>query len=150
LAREDPENQCSGREVITHVKQYDFLTNLPPYIKGKEGFLGIRHDLKQITGKNEATLVDCVPRRSVISPVHYDSCLDWIERYYTDVPLLQARIKHLAAQNALLKQENLDLKARTERENKCFKRARNIIIKNATSFKAIINFELSDPSLANF
>jgi hypothetical protein len=150
LAREDPKNQCSRREVITHVKQYDFMTNLPPCLKGKEGFSGIGHDLEQTTGKNEAPLVDCVPRRSVISPVHCDSCLDWIEHYYTDVPLLQARIKILAAQNALLKQENLDLKAHTERENKRFKRAGNIIIKNTTSFKAIINSELSDPSLANF
>jgi hypothetical protein len=82
--------------------------------------------------------------------VHCDSCLDWIERYYTDVPLLQARIKSLAAQNALLKQENLDLKTHTERENKRFKRDGNIIIKNTTSFKEIINSELSDPSLANF
>jgi hypothetical protein len=122
LAREDPKNQCSRREVITHDEQYDFVTNLPPCLKGKEGFLGIGHNLEQTTGKNEAPLVDCDPRRSTITPVHCDSCLDWIERYYTDVPLLQARVKRLAAQNALLKQENLDLKAHTERENKRFKR----------------------------
>jgi hypothetical protein len=85
LAREDPKNQCSRREVITHVEQYDFVTNLPPCLKGKEGFLGIGHNLEQTTGKNEAPLVDCVPRRSTITPVHCDSCLDWIERYYTDV-----------------------------------------------------------------
>ena len=118
--------------------------------QGKEGFLGIGHNLEQTIGKNEAPLVDCVPRRSVITPVHCDSCLDWIEHYYTDAPLLQVQVKRLAAQNALLKQENLDLKAQRERENKRFKRDGNIIIKNTTNFKEIINFKLSDPSWANF
>jgi hypothetical protein len=150
LIWEDPENQCSRREVITHFEPYDFVTNLPPCLKGKEGFSGIGHDLEQTVGKIEAPLVDCVPHRSVVTPVHCDSCLDWVERYYTDVPLLQARIRTLTAQNDLLKQENLDLKAHTERENKRIKRAGNIIIKNTTSFKEIINSELSDPSLANF
>jgi DNA-directed RNA polymerase subunit N (RpoN/RPB10) len=96
LAREDLENQCSRREVITHVEQYDFMTNLPPCIKGKEGFLGIGHELEETIGKNEVPLVDHVSRRSAISPVHCDSCLNWIERYYTDVPFLQARVKHWA------------------------------------------------------
>jgi hypothetical protein len=118
LAREDPEIQGSRREVIIHTEPYDFVTNLPPCLKGKEGFSGIGQDLKQTTGKTEAPLVDCVPRRSAISPVHCDGCLDWVERYYTDVPLLQARIKTLTAQNDLLKQENLDLKAHAEREKK--------------------------------
>jgi len=41
LAHEEPKNQCSKREVITHVEQYDFMTNLPLFLKGKEGFSGI-------------------------------------------------------------------------------------------------------------
>jgi hypothetical protein len=150
LGREDPKNQCSRREVITHDEQYNFVTNLPPCLKGKEVFSGIGHNLEQTTCKNEAPLVDCDPLRSSITTVHYDSCLDWIECYYTNVPLLQAPVKCLATQNALLEQENLSLKAHTERENKQFKRVGNIIIKNTTSFKEIINSELSDPSLANF
>jgi hypothetical protein len=150
LVREDPEIQGSRREVIIHTEPYDFVTNLPPCLKGKEGFSGIRQDLKKTTGKTEAPLVDCVPRRSSISPVHCDGCLDWVERYYTDVPLLQARIKTLTAQNDLLKQENLDLKAHAERETKRIKRSGNIVIKNTTSVKEIINSELSDPSLADF
>jgi hypothetical protein len=150
LAREDPEMQCSKKEVITHVEPYDFVTNLYPCLKGKKGFSGIDHDLEQTTGKVEAPLVDCVLRRSAISPVPCDSCLCWVEHYYTDVPLLQARIKTLTTQNDLLKQENLDLKAHAEREKKRIKRSGNIVIKNKTSVKAIINSELIDPSLADF
>jgi hypothetical protein len=150
LSQEDPEIQCSKREVITHVEPYDFVTNLPPCLKGKKGFSGIDHGLELTTGKVEAPLVDCVLRRSSISPVPYDSCLFWVEHYYTDVPLLQARIKTLTTQNDLLKQENLDLKAHAEREKKRIKRSGNIVIKNRTSVKEIINYELIDPSLADF
>jgi hypothetical protein len=73
----------------------------------------------------------------------------WIS-YYRDIPLLQAQVKRLATRNALLEQENFDLKAHTERESKRSKKSENIIIKNTTSFKAIINFELKDPSFTNF
>ena len=62
LACEDPKNQCSRREFITNDEQYDFVTNLPPCLKGKEEFLGIGHSLEQTTGKNEAPLFDCDPR----------------------------------------------------------------------------------------
>jgi hypothetical protein len=62
LSREDPENQSSRREVITHVEPYDFVTNLPPCLKVQKGFYGIDHDLEQTTGKSEAPLVDCVLR----------------------------------------------------------------------------------------
>jgi hypothetical protein len=116
----------------------------------KEGFVGIGHDLEQATGKNEVPIVDCIPCRSAITPVHCDNFLDWREIYYRDILLLQAQVKHLVNHNALLEKENLELKAHTKRENKRFKKSKNIIIKNSTSFKAIINSELSDPSLAKF
>ena len=150
LAHEDPKNQCLGKEVVTPIEQYDSVTKLPPCLKGKEGFAVISHDLEQATSKNEVPIVDCIPRRFVITPVHCDNCLDWIELYYRNIFLLQAQVKRLATRNALLQREKLDLKAHTKRENKRFKKTGNIIIKNTTSFKAIINYELSDSSFANF
>jgi hypothetical protein len=59
-------------------------------------------------------------------------------------------VKFLDTWNALLEQENFDLKAHTERESKRSKNFGNIIIKNTTSFKTIINSELSDPAFTNF
>ena len=56
----------------------------------------------------------------------------------------------LTAQNESLRQENLDLKVHAERKAKHIKISGNIIIKNATSVKAIVNSELLDPSLVNF
>jgi hypothetical protein len=102
LAQEDPDNQCPGNEAITQFEQYDFVSKLPLCLKGKEGFAGIGHDLEQATGKHEIPIADCIPHRSAITPVHCDSCLDWIERYYRDILLLQVQVKHLAAQNSLL------------------------------------------------
>jgi hypothetical protein len=58
--------------------------------------------------------------------------------------------KTLIDQNDLLRQENLDPKAHAKRKTKCIKISGNIVIKNATSVKEIINSELPDPSLVNF
>jgi hypothetical protein len=150
LVQEDPELQGSRREVTIPTEPYDFVTNFPPCLKGKEGFSGIRQDLKQTTDKTDAPMVDCVLHRPTTSPVHCDDCFNWVEHYYIDIPLLQAQIKTLTAQNDLLKQENFDLKANAERKTKRIKTSRNIVIKNATSVKAIINSEFSNPSLVNF
>jgi hypothetical protein len=93
LAQENPDNLCLVEENTTQVEQYDFVTRLPPCLKGKEGFAGISHDLEQAIGKNEVPIVDCIPRRSAIAPVHCDSCLDWIEHYYRDIPALTGSSK---------------------------------------------------------
>jgi hypothetical protein len=150
LAQEYPNNQCPKNETTTQVEQYDFVYRLPPCLKGQEYFFGISHDLKQATKKHEIHVVEYIPHRSVITPIHCDSCLDWIERYYRYISLLQAQVKCLAAQNYLLERENQELKAHTKRENKRPKRSSNIIVKNATNFKVVINSELSDPLFANF
>jgi hypothetical protein len=139
LAWEDPDNQCLKNETVGQAEQYDFVSRLPPFLKGQEGFAGISHDLKQVTEKHEIPVVEYVPPQPAIASTLCDSCLDWVERYYRDVPLLQAQVKHLAAHNSLLERENQELKACTERVNKRPKRSGNIIIKNATNFNAIIN-----------
>jgi hypothetical protein len=93
LAPEDPENQCPGNEAITQFEQYDFVSKLPLCLKVKEGFPGIGYDLEQATGKHEIPVANYIPHRSAITPVHYDNCLDWIKRYYRDIPLLQVQVK---------------------------------------------------------
>jgi hypothetical protein len=150
LEREDVDNQCLRNETVGQAIQYDFVSRLPPFLKGQEGFAGIGHDLKQATGKTEAPIAEYTQPRPAIAPVHCDNCLDWVERYYRDIPYLQAQLKHLAAQNSLLERENQELKACADRASKRPKRSGSVIIKNATNFNAIINSELSDPSLSNF
>jgi hypothetical protein len=150
LAREDVDNQGLGNEIVSEATQYDFVSKLPSFLKDQKGFAGIGHDLKQATGKTEAPIAEYTQPQPAIAPVHYDNCLDWVERYYRDIPYLQAQLKHLAARNSLLEQENHELKACTDQASKRPKRTSSVIIKNATNFNAIINSELSDPSLSNF
>jgi hypothetical protein len=64
--------------------------------------------------------------------------------------LLQVQVKCLATRNALLEQENFDLKEHTKRERKRSKKSVNIIIKTTTSLKAIINSKLTYHSFINF
>jgi hypothetical protein len=78
-----------------------------------------------------------------IAPVvHCEVCLHWIGKYYTDIPILQARIKALTTLNESLANENRELKANAQRQAKRLKRTGNIIIKNADSVKAVINSEI--------
>jgi hypothetical protein len=102
LAREDPDNQCPDNEAITQIEQYDFVSKLPPCLEVKEGFAGISHDLKQATMKQEIPVVDYIPHQFSIAPIHCDNCLDWIESYYRDLPLLEDQVKRIVAQNSLL------------------------------------------------
>jgi hypothetical protein len=109
--------------------------------------------LKQATEKTKAPIAKHTQPLPAIAPVHCENCLDWVERYYRDIPYLQAQLKHMAARNSLLERENQELKAcirsNADRASKRFKRAGNVIIKNTTNFNTIINSDLSDASLSN-
>jgi len=102
LILEDPEFQGYRKKVIIPTEPYDFVTNFPPCLKDKEGFSGIRHDQKKIAGEIVTSLFYCALRRPTISRVQCDICFHWIERHYTDIPVLQPRIKSLIAHNDLL------------------------------------------------
>jgi hypothetical protein len=79
-----------------------------------------------------------------ISPaVHYEVCLHWIGKYYTDIPILQEKIKTLTTLNESLENENLELKANAQRKAKHLKRIDNIVIKTTDNVKAVINSKIS-------
>jgi hypothetical protein len=150
LALEDLDNQCLGTKLLVKLSNMTLSLDYLLFLKGQEGFAGIIHDLKQATGRAKASIAEYAQPRPAITPVHCDNFLDWVERYYRDIPYLQAQLKHLAAHNSLLERENQELKACADRASKRPKRSGNIIIKHATNFNAIINSQLSDPSLSNF
>jgi hypothetical protein len=80
------------------------------------------------------------PQPTVPDP-RCEVCLLWIDKYYTDVPFLQAKIKTLTAQIDSLTSENHKLKFSAQRQGKCLKRTGNVIIKNVECVKAVINSE---------
>jgi hypothetical protein len=70
-------------------------------------------------------------------------CLFWIEKYYTDVPSLQAKIKTLTTQIDSLTHENNRVKVSAHRQGKHLKRTGNVMIKNVECFKEVINSKVS-------
>jgi hypothetical protein len=137
LALEDPDCQKFGP-----TESYDFVMNLSSCLKGKEGLYSIGLGQGKIIGKVDTTMFDCTLHQHIVPPIQCDVCFHWIEQYYTDIPILQAQIKTLTAQSESPRQENLDLRVNIERKSKCLKRIGNIVIKNATSVKEIINSKL--------
>jgi hypothetical protein len=129
LSREDVDNQCLENEIVSEVTQYDFVSILPSFLKYQKGFAGIGHDLKQATRNTKAPIAEYTQPLPAIAPVHCDNCLDWVERYYKEIPYLQAQLKHLAARNSLLERENQELKACAYRASKRPKRTGSVIIK---------------------
>jgi hypothetical protein len=97
LAEEDPDCHKSDPN-----QPYDFVNNLPPCLKDKGEFTGIRLGPGNVTGSIDATSLDCTLHQQIVSPVHCEVCLHWIERYYIDIPILQAQIKTLTNHNELL------------------------------------------------
>ena len=75
--------------------------------------------------------------------VHCEVYLHWIGQYYTNIPILQERIKSLTTHNELLANKNHELKENAQRQVKHLKRIVNIVIKNVDSVKAVINSEIS-------
>jgi hypothetical protein len=104
------DNQCFGNETNSESIQYDFVSKLAMFLKN-QGFVCISHDLKKATRETKVRIADYTQPLPVITPVHCENCLDWAERYYKDIPYLQAQLKHLTTRNSLLERENQELKA---------------------------------------
>ena len=81
------------------------------------------------------------PQTTIIDP-QCEVCLFWIDKYYTDIPTLQLQIKTLTTQINSLKDENHRLKSTVQRQGKCLKRTRNIIVKNVESVTTVVNSEI--------
>ena len=119
LVLEDPDCQGYRNKVIVPTEPYEFVMNLPLCLKGEEGLSGIRNDQGKIAGKVDTSMFDCTLHWPSIPHVQCDVSFNWIEQYYTDIPILQAQIKTLTSQNESLRQENLYLKVNPERKAKC-------------------------------
>jgi hypothetical protein len=138
LAEEDPDRHKSEP-----TQPYDFVSNLPPCLKGSKGFTGIKFGQGPTTGNVDILTPNYTLPRQIAPSVHCEVCLHWIEWYYSDIPILQARIKALTNHNELLIKEIHDLRSNEQRQAKRLKKTGNIVIKNADSVKAIINYEIS-------
>jgi hypothetical protein len=66
-------------------------------------------------------------------------CNAWLERYYTDVPLLQSKIKSLEERVTVLSKENDRLQANEKKQ----KTTGSIVFRNVEATTAFVNSKLS-------
>jgi hypothetical protein len=86
----DVDDQISIDDTSIDAPQFDFVSNLPPFLKKHQGFPGIQHDLKRIMEQGKSPTTDQTRPLSNHELVHCENCFDWIERYYRDIPYLHA------------------------------------------------------------
>jgi hypothetical protein len=137
LAEEDP--PCLKLDLS---QAYNFVDNFPPCLKQSQGFPGIKLD-KKPTGNNGDVLTHGYGHSQIaIKDSRCEVCLFWIDKYYTDIPILQSQIKTLTVQIDLLKDENHRLKSTVQRQGKCLKTIGNIIVNNVESVTVVVNSEI--------
>ena len=68
--------------------RYDFVSNLPPFLKDQGGFSGIQYDLKKIMEQGKHLNSDQTRPLPNLEQAYCEGCFDWIQIYYQDIPYL--------------------------------------------------------------
>ena len=118
------------------------MNNLPPCLKDNKEFTGIKLSQWPTMDSSVFLAHNYNLPQLISSAIHSEFCLHWIGQYYTDIPILQARIKSLMTLNESLENENRELKANSQRQAKHLKRTGNILIKNDDNVNVVINSEI--------
>jgi hypothetical protein len=122
---------------------YDYVNNLPPCLKGNPEFSGIRLCDKPTFRVDASPILNAVSANAQSLQPQCDECRSWIDRYYTDVPLLQSRLKSLKDQVDLLTNENSRLQSITQAKEKCLKTTGSVIFKNVEATTTIVNSKIA-------
>jgi hypothetical protein len=123
-------------------QSYNFVDNLPPCLKHNEGFPGIK------LGNKSKVHVGYVPihnrgySQGTVAQSQCEACLFWIDKYYTNIPILQLQIKSLNDQVDALTNENRRLESVIQTKGKRMKTTGNVILKNVETATTIINSEI--------
>jgi hypothetical protein len=122
---------------------YDYVNNLPPCLKGNPEFSGIRLYDKTTFRVDASPILNAVSANAQSVQPRCNECRSWIDRYYTDVPLLQSRLKSLKYQVDLLTSENSRLQYITQAKEKHQKTTGSVIFKNVEATTAIVNSNIA-------
>jgi hypothetical protein len=115
-------------------KPYDYVSNLPPCLKNDPNYPGIKLHKKTPGNLNKPFHV--MPKPEQQSCIQ---CNAFLERYYTDVPLLQSNIKSLEEQVTVLAKENNKLQTNEKKH----KTTGSIVFRNVEAATTFINSKLS-------
>jgi hypothetical protein len=116
------------------MKPYDYVSNLPPCLKNNPKYPRIKLHNETPGNLNKPSPVISKPEKS--------SCIQcnvWLERYYTDIPLLQSKIKSLEEQVIVLSKERDRLQANDKKQ----KTTGSIVFRNVEAVTAFVNSKLS-------
>jgi hypothetical protein len=112
---------------------YDYVSNLPPCLKNNPNYPGIKLHNETPGGLNKPS-----PMLSNLEQPSCVQCNAWLERYYTDVPLLQSKIKSLEEQVIVLTRERNRFQANDKKQ----KTTGSIVFRNVESATAFVNSKL--------
>ena len=113
-----------------------------PCLKHSEVFPGIKFGDKSTGHIGYVLVQNHGYSQSTITQSQCETCMFWIDKYYTDIPILQSQIKALTDQVDPLTNENRKLKSIIKGQGKCLKTTWNIILKNVETATAVINSEI--------
>jgi len=85
---------------------YNFVSNLPPCLKNNPSYPRIKLPNETLGDMNKPLTFVSKPEQTSCN-----QCNVWLERYYTDIPLLQLKIKSLENQVTVLSRERDKLQA---------------------------------------
>jgi hypothetical protein len=152
LDRDSSEDTNQNCEVDSHT-QYDFVSNLPPFLQDCEWFSGIQAYLKAKLVKERPLEKNQQQSIPDFEPEFSCDCLAWDHRYYADVSYLQMRLNQVTRKNRELEKDNRKLNVEAQqcisRANKKLKDYGDIIIKKSTNFNLIIGSEMHASSFSN-
>jgi hypothetical protein len=110
---------------------YDFVSNLPPCLQNNPDYPGIKLPCKAPGHSSKPSPEPVMPS--------CDQCASWLERYYTDVPILQSIIRSLEDRIAVLNEQKSKLQAMDKRQ----KTTGSILFKNVESATVVVNSKLA-------
>jgi hypothetical protein len=119
---------------LCSVKPYDYVTNLLPCLKDDPNYPRIKLDRGTDGQFKSSSSVNAQPDQP-----QCNECKSWLDRYYTDVPLLQSRFKSLEDRVNVLTKENDRLQANDKRQ----KTTGSVVFKNVEAANAIVNSKIA-------
>jgi hypothetical protein len=137
LAEEDPLSFQTDLD-----QPYNFIDNLSPFMKHSEGFPSIKLGNKYTVHVGDITVHNHGNSRVTVAQPQCEACLFWIDKCYTDIPILQSQIKALNDQVDPLKNEIRSLQSVIQKQGKRMKTIGNVILKNVEIATTIINSEI--------
>ena len=115
------------------------MDNLPPCLKYNANFPGVKLGNESTVCVEDAPIHNHVCSHATVTQSKCEVCLSWIDRYYTDIPILQSWVKALTDQIVVLTKENHMLESVIEGKEKRMKTTGNVVFKNVEATTTILN-----------